>query len=220
MMEPRRVAPIEGLVPRRADGGTRQPSRIRVTVSGSFQSDLDRVFTDRAVFIEEGADVLSPAESDAVGKRRGFTRLSNDLSDDPHLTEDFHLEAIAQSNLLWVSRSEENVGVSTLFEIGYAHACGIPVFSGPEIDDTTIKNYVEVGFTPKQALESVPTNRNPPELKILLDRSNALDEIQISLHHLRALFQEERPMTLGESVQARQMARYIVRILGNLVSED
>lgn len=72
--------------------------------------------------------------------------------------ENSHLDAIRNSDFVWIESSDGYIGNSACLEIGYANALGIPVFSKTHITDVTIGEYVEVK-SPSEAVEYIKTQR-------------------------------------------------------------
>jgi nucleoside 2-deoxyribosyltransferase len=56
--------------------------------------------------------------------------------------EDNHLVALEQSDMMWLHAPDGYVGTSGAFEIGYALAKGIPIFSNQTVNDVALREYI------------------------------------------------------------------------------
>jgi len=101
---------------------------IQATVSGSFKF-LKEIRQTIRELQDHGIIVLSPRRAKVRGKVGDFVVLQGDLGDDPNKIERSHLEAIGQSDFLYVVSPNGYLRPSSALEIGFALANFIPVFS-------------------------------------------------------------------------------------------
>jgi len=132
----------------------------RVTVSGSFGRHWDEIRRTIQELRKEGADVLSPRDSQPLDTIHGFVLLDGDEGSPADL-ERAHLEAIGASDLLYVVNPEGYVGPSTSLEIGFALARSIPVWAQVRPASPPHDELVLVGAVAK-ALASLQTGQQLP----------------------------------------------------------
>ena len=73
--------------------------------------------------------------------------------------EDHHLLAIKQADFLWLYAPEGYVGISSAFEVGFASAVGLPVFSSHKVSDVMLREYIHVVPSVFAAKTLVTSNR-------------------------------------------------------------
>jgi nucleoside 2-deoxyribosyltransferase len=112
----------------------------RVVLCGSFRKDkvgIERAYDE---LIQTGCMVVSPHR--IVFDDHAYARDDAEQ----HLTvktiEDHHLMSIQQADFVWLHAPDGYVGNSASFEIGYAVARGIPVFSKARIADEMLSQFV------------------------------------------------------------------------------
>lgn len=128
---------------------------IRCTLSGSFHKDpilLRRTYQELA---QNGCQILSPHVVDFEHLDEVFVKHHTETTITAEFLETHHLLSIAQSNFLWVFCPDGYIGLSSSFEIGYAAAKNIPIFSNSKPTDTTLSLYVEVVPSVFAALEKI-----------------------------------------------------------------
>lgn len=111
------------------------------TISGSYRKYPESVDAAMRTFSSLGVQVLSPPSMQVVSSVDGFVSLQEDpiqrLDLAPHAdlaslmrtVEQSHLQAIVQSDFLWLSVPEGYLGPSTAFELGWSLAHGVPVYA-------------------------------------------------------------------------------------------
>jgi len=117
---------------------------VRAVLSGSFRRDITGLKRAYDELVTCGCQVLSPHRLDFDDTKVLFVRDSAEKSFDEEFLERHHLLAIKQADFLWVYAPEGYMGRSTAFEIGYALASNVPVFSMQPIDDPGIAPFVRV----------------------------------------------------------------------------
>jgi len=90
-----------------------------------------------------GVDVLSPSDPTVVAADRDFLFVASDKLRSRKMVEDRHLEAVRNSDFLWVVCPDGYTGASTSGEILAAAVLKVPVFSTSKALDITIGDYVE-----------------------------------------------------------------------------
>jgi len=125
---------------------------VKVTVSGSFHRFMKEVTEDVEEFKGLGMTVMSPKEPYVVGEMGDFIFVASDLVKSIHLVQNRHLDSITASNFLWLVNPGGYVGLSAAMEIGYAVAFQVPVFTLFEPKDMTLKQYVTVVGSLKEAI--------------------------------------------------------------------
>lgn len=116
---------------------------IRATVSGSFHRHMAAIQEAVGNLRALGVDVLSPSDPTVVAADRDFLFVASDKLRSRKMVEDRHLEAIRNSDFLWVVSPDGYTGASTSGEILAAAVLRVPVFSTGKVLDITIGDYVE-----------------------------------------------------------------------------
>lgn len=116
---------------------------IRATVSGSFHRHMAPIQEAVGNLLALGVDVLSPADPRVVAADKDFLFVASDKLRSRKMVEDRHLEAIRNSDFLWVVCPDGYTGASTSGEILAAAVLKVPVFSADAALDITIGDYVE-----------------------------------------------------------------------------
>lgn len=102
---------------------------IKITISGSFRKHLKAVVQTIAEFEKLGILVLSPKFIKPKNPGAEFVLFEGEDTESPRKLEDRHLEAIRQSDALYVVDPDGYVGNSAVMEIGFALALGKSVFA-------------------------------------------------------------------------------------------
>lgn len=117
-------------------------SIARVVISGTFRRDrlgLERLYHE---LISTGCQVLSPRRIEFDDEE--FVRDVAEKRLSVKAIEDNHLVALEQSDMMWLHAPDGYVGISGAFEVGYALAKGIPVFSSQNVKDVALREYIQV----------------------------------------------------------------------------
>ena len=118
-------------------------TNLTCTISGSFRRSLGAIESKRAELRRAGFTVLSPRNTRSVDEVEGFVRLAGETGS-PKDIQQGHLNAIRQSDCLYVVNPDGYIGPSTTLEVGYALALGIPVFCVATPSEHIIGMFVEV----------------------------------------------------------------------------
>lgn len=114
----------------------------KVVLSGTFRKSIHSLEEQYLELIGTQCQVLSPRSIDfddeSFVKSKGEKRLSIKT------IQDNHLASIQESDFMWLHCPDGYVGHSGAFEIGYARAVGIPVFSKEPPRDDMLSEYVTV----------------------------------------------------------------------------
>jgi hypothetical protein len=114
------------------------------TISGSFRKFYGGIIETKEEFEKNGIEVISPKKSKITSSKKGFVILESDSILMPGEIEDLHLDAIEDSDFVYIYNPEGYVGYSTRFEIGYALALRKPIFSLELVDDEVLQSYIIV----------------------------------------------------------------------------
>ncbi|MDO8556203.1 MAG: NUDIX domain-containing protein [Nanoarchaeota archaeon] len=159
---------------------------LNITISGSYRKFPEAVAKDIEQFKDLGANVLSPASGIIIGGTKEFVLLEGDpltnintLSPEtfPHIfrtIENSHLTAIQHSDALWLTLPTGYCGPATTFELGWALAHNIPVYTRT-IDYTTateplLHAYVRPITTPTDLVEIPALTRVPKHTRKIMRR--------------------------------------------------
>lgn len=113
----------------------------RAVLCGSFRKDHEGLLRAYHELIDTNCQVLSPHTLDFNDEE--FVRDGATLDMSARTLEDYHLMSIRQADFIWLHAPEGYVGTSAAFEIGYALAHHIPIFTRDSIADANLSNYVE-----------------------------------------------------------------------------
>lgn len=114
----------------------------RVVLSGTFRRDrpgLKRLYRE---LVYTGCQVISPRRLDFDDAEFVRDTAEHDLS--VRTIQDTHLVALRQADMMWLHAPNGYVGTSGAFEIGYALANEIPVFTSELLEDAMLCEYVTV----------------------------------------------------------------------------
>ena len=115
---------------------------IDVVLSGSFHHDIIGLRKSFDELVSAGCNVLSPSSVDVESEQDGFVFMRGDgVKSVPQIVKR-HLSAIEMAQFIWLHAPEGYVGLSAAMEIGFASACGVPVFTSSELTDATLTQLV------------------------------------------------------------------------------
>lgn len=117
---------------------------IRCVLSGSYRQDTEELRRIYLELIACGCQVLSPHRMDFIDSEATFVKDMAERNLSEVEIENHHLLAISQADFVWLHAPEGYVGASGAFEVGYAYARAIPVFSRNSANDKMLSSYVTV----------------------------------------------------------------------------
>lgn len=147
-------------------------SKGKVTISGSFRKFYQQITQAMIVFSDRQISVLSPAQSKIINPGDEFVVFESDESNDVKTLEDKHLQAIRNSDILYIVNPGGYVGKSAIFEMGYAVALGKPIFATEPIEDQTLVAYVDGITEPNQLVITIMKD------KLVLPKNPTLQRFQ------------------------------------------
>lgn len=127
---------------------------IKTVVCGTYRRDINGLKNLILELETCGVRVLSPLSVDFTATDSSFKRAQSDENLSIALLEEFHLRAVRESDFVWLHAPEGYVGLSGSFEIGYARAMHIPIFSLQKVTDEMICTQVQLYPSVFQALYS------------------------------------------------------------------
>lgn len=160
-------------------------SQLRVVVSGSFHRHMGLITSAVHELVALSVRVLSPADPRVVAAQGEFLFVASDRVRSVRLVQDRHLDCIRAADFLWLVCPDGYVGQSASMEIGYAAGARVPIFATQAPGDLTLREYVTVVPSLRDALRIVPSlgcpTRNPG---LLIDPHASIDEAHNLLEHL------------------------------------
>lgn len=120
------------------------PTVIRCGLSGSYRKDKQGLLDAYSELITCGCQVLSPHRLDFESDEALFVKDRGERNIPQGVIEDHHLLGIRQSQFVWLHASRGYIGLATAFEIGYAIAHNVPVFSRNEVVELLFQPFVTV----------------------------------------------------------------------------
>ena len=127
--------------------------KIPITISGSFRKALNEIRSDILEFQKLGCVVLSPKMFVSHRNEDNFVILDSDGNRKPAAIHGHHLVSIKQSSFLWVRNPGGYTGISTVLEIGYANALGVPIFASEQASDKSLNRFLRITPNPKSAYD-------------------------------------------------------------------
>jgi hypothetical protein len=187
---------------------------IAVTVSGSFRRHLVAIHEAVESARAFGATVLSPADPRVVDSFGEFVFVSSDLRRSIKGVQNRHLEAIAQSDFLWLVCPDGYVGQSASMEVGYATAAGIPIYSDVAPSDWTIRQYVtpvgtlDIACALARGIDVAPTDITT----LLLNPTESLERVRRELETVEGALRDRTPATTDAVEAPVRRIRRILRV--------
>lgn len=135
---------------------------VTCTVSGSFNKYIDEIIGKIKELKSNGFFVLSPNNMFVNHIDNNFIYLDGD-SGSPKDIELRHLNAISQSDFLYVVNPNGYIGKSTLVEIGYALSKGIKIFVSEKATDPPFDEILI--HAPKISAIREMISKTPPTLE-------------------------------------------------------
>lgn len=116
---------------------------LAVVLCGSFRREPEAL---RAVHAEldKRFRLLAPLSVDFTDLSVDFVRLAGEVDEPVSVIEARHLDAMRNSDFVWLFCPGGYVGTSAAIEVGYAHAAGVPVLSDVEPMDEVVAGMVKV----------------------------------------------------------------------------
>lgn len=114
---------------------------IKVSIVGSFRrspEELKLLFQ----FVQATYTLLSPISISWNDAQADFVRTENNAGLNTAEVEDQHLDALRDSDFIVLHAPDGYVGTSATYELGFAKALGIPVFSTHPIKDKILASFV------------------------------------------------------------------------------
>ena len=126
--------------------------KMFATVSGSFRQAMSEIQDAVYTLTDAGVPVLSPADPRVVDNFGDFLFVASDRLRTIRTVQSRHLAAIANSNFVWLVSPAGYVGISASMEIGFAAAHGVPVYADTPPMDLTIRQYVTIVGSIREAI--------------------------------------------------------------------
>lgn len=125
---------------------------LDVVICGSFRRDPTSLRREYDELRACGCRILSPLDLNFADERDGFVYLDHEVDDEPTEIERGHLDAIRSADMVWLHAPNGYLGASGAFEIGAAHAAGVPVYAGRTIADVGLRDFVTIVASPRDAV--------------------------------------------------------------------
>lgn len=129
------------VVPVRLPRDRRMP--LRAVVCGSFRKGASLLRADYAE-LSNAYEVLSPVGLDFVDDTAEFVRLPAEVGKPADEIEQQHINAISEADFVWLHAPDGYIGASAMFELGYARALGLPIFSREPVQENAFQPFVTV----------------------------------------------------------------------------
>ena len=129
--------------------------KLMIVVSGSFRRFYDQIKETILAFEALGVEVLSPKASEITNPGKEFAILKTDVTQDPRVLEQNHLDAIRRADALYLCNPEGYLGASSIMEVGWAMALGKRIFCKELATDATLRFFAGDVATPEQVKDSM-----------------------------------------------------------------
>lgn len=134
-------------------------SQEKVTISGSYRKHFDRLVSAKKDFTTLGAEVLRPHSDSISVADQELVRLEGD-PDDLRAVQEKQLEALRDSDFVYVVNPGGYLGPSATLEVGYAHRAGTPVYASEQPFEPAVAAVVQGVYAPEEALEHYRETKN------------------------------------------------------------
>jgi NTP pyrophosphatase (non-canonical NTP hydrolase) len=139
-------------------GATRE---AKIVLSGSYRKDVEGLRRTYEAFKDLKCQVLSPTNIRVTREIDGFVFMEGEETQSPDAIELRHLDAIQESQFMWLHAPSGYVGTSAALEVGFAHAIGVPVFCQESLTDSILQGFVNTVSSPEQVVEMVQQSLLP-----------------------------------------------------------
>src|SRR5262249_25148165 len=130
---------------------------IKVVLCGTFRVDTEDLSQAFEQLKNLGCRILSSARPEADD----FVSMCSEAIETHERLKLKHLDAIREACFVWLHAPKGYVGPTAAFEIGFALANGVPIFSSAMPNDIVLQKLVRVVTSPHEVLDIL---NNPLEL--------------------------------------------------------
>jgi len=132
---------------------------MKGTISGSFRKFYQEICNTYEIFEQNGITILSPRNSKIINPTEDFVILETDSKElGIKELEDMHLEAIANSDFLYLVNPNSYIGDSGKFEMGFAHGNSVPIYSSHLVTDVVLRKYINGIYSPEELVDVLKRN--------------------------------------------------------------
>ena len=158
---------------------------LKATVSGSFHRHMDQIASAVYQLTDSAVRVLSPSDPRVVDAHGDFLFVASDRVRSIRLVQDRHLDSIRCADFLWLVCPDGYVGQSASMEIGFAAGAGIPIYSTGCPSDLTLREYIKVVPSLRDAIRRVEvTPRASRNAGILIDPRASVAKAHATLERI------------------------------------
>ena len=125
----------------------------RTVICGSYHRDGEGLASVFREIESHGVRILSPISIDFVDRMEPVVRTEHEGTLSIYELEKFHLRGMRDADFVWLHCPGGHIGLSASYEIGFAHALDIPVFSSELPQDEMLASQVRVVASVFHALE-------------------------------------------------------------------
>ncbi len=152
--------PAQDIQPPTAD--VAHKTQIDVVLCGTFRKDVEGLKKAFEHLKDLGCRVLSPGNIDIVSETDGFVYMRGEEIETPERLEMRHLDAIQHARFVWLHAPEGYVGPTAALEVGFARACGVPVFSSSMPTDVVLEKFIRVVDSPQRVILDIINHQFEP----------------------------------------------------------
>jgi NTP pyrophosphatase (non-canonical NTP hydrolase) len=120
--------------------------KLKTVLIGSFRREQERL---REVYDQLNAryEVLCPKSIEFVEPDVDFVRAEFEKNDSVEQIEGRVLDSMRAADFVWLFAPNGYVGISASFEVGYAHALGIPIYATELPSDSMLSQMITMVVT-------------------------------------------------------------------------
>jgi NTP pyrophosphatase (non-canonical NTP hydrolase) len=121
---------------------------MRVVICGTFRKGYETLRSDYEALAAR-YEILSPLSLEFVDPADTFVRLPWEVDAPTAEIEQRHIAAVTEADFVWLHAPEGYTGASTMFELGYARALGLPIFSREPLLESAFQPFVSTVESPE-----------------------------------------------------------------------
>lgn len=115
---------------------------MKIVIIGSYGKHFSQILELRDHLINQETEVLVPTGSKVINPGSDFLMLETDPEDaDPKSIQDSVFEKIKEADYIVLANVDGYIGRTAAFEMGYAIALGLPIYTLEPVTDPNIAGY-------------------------------------------------------------------------------
>jgi len=116
-------------------------SKLKTVISGSYGKHLDGMLKLKEFLASKDIEVLAPVSGIDPDEPNDFIIMKDDPVTDPRTLQDSVFAKMRSSSFHIMFNEGGYLGKAAIFELGYAAAIGLQIFTTEEVEDPNLKVY-------------------------------------------------------------------------------